>query len=153
MHITSIFTRFSPALIGLVTAAAFTTTQAVAGPAASMAEKHFSAIASGNAANIGEHYSDDAVFQWIGGPLDGVYTGPDAISSLWSKFTKAQGKINVDVLSIEENSNGKGTTVNAAVKFMGKKTIPVRYILVYRGSKLVNEIWQIAPNLSAASQY
>jgi hypothetical protein len=41
----------------------------------------------------------------------------------------------------------KGTTVTANVVFAGANTIKVRYALVYRDGKLVNEIWQIDPNL------
>ena len=38
-------------------------------------------------------------------------------------------------------------TVTADVKFIGKNTIPVRYVLTYRGEDLVTEIWQIDPKL------
>lgn len=128
------------------------TTQAFAG-AADMAEKHFNAIASGDVGALQKDYAENAVFQWVGGPLDGVYNGSSAISGLWSKFAKAQGKLDVDVMSVEESANPKGVTVNAAVTFTGKKPIPVRYILVYRGDKLVNEIWQIDPNLKTNKAY
>lgn len=138
-----------PAL-GILTAAALSAGQALAGTAADMAQKHFAAIGAGDVAALQGHYGEGAVFQWVGGPLDGVYSGETAISALWDKFAKAQGKLGVDVLSIEESANDKGTTVNAAVKFMGKNPIPVRYILVYRGDKLVNEVWQIDPNLKAS---
>jgi len=139
--------------LSVLTFAAMGVSQALAGSAADMAEKHFNAIGAGDVAALKKEYTQDAVFQWVGGPLDGVYNGAGAISGLWAKFAKAQGKLGVDVMSIEESANPKGTTVNAAVKFMGKKPIPVRYILVYRGDKLVNEIWQIDPNLKANKDY
>jgi hypothetical protein len=44
-------------------------------------------------------------------------------------------------------ANPAGATVTADVKFIGKKTIPVRYALTYRKGRLVDEIWQIDPKL------
>ena len=132
---------------------ATSTFEALAGTAADLAEKHFSAIGAGDTDALQKQYAQGAVFQWVGGPLDGTYKGADEISGLWHKFTKAQGKLDVKVMSMEESSNGKGATVTAAVRFMGKKPIPVRYVLVYREDKLVNEIWQIAPNLKADNSY
>jgi len=135
--------------LSVLVAATIGATQAFAGMATDMAEKHFNAIGAGNVSALSAEYDSNAVFQWIGGPLDGVYTGADAINGLWTKFAKAQGKLDVDVMSIEESANPKGTTISAAVKFTGKKPIPVRYILVYRGDKLVSEVWQIDPHLKA----
>jgi hypothetical protein len=51
------------------------------------------------------------------------------------------------VSDIVVGTNSKGMTVTANVKFKGKKTIPVRYVLAYRNGKIADEIWQIAPNL------
>ena len=136
--------------LSILAATALSVGQALAGTASEMAQKHFAAIGAGDVSALTNHYGEGAVFQWVGGPLDGVYSGTDEISTLWDKFAKAQGALGVDVLSIEESTNDKGTTVNAAVKFMGKNPIPVRYILVYRGDKLVNEVWQIDPNLKAS---
>ena len=132
---------------------AISTSQVLAGTAADWAEKHFSAIGAGDTTTLQNQYAQGAVFQWVGGPLDGTYNGADEISGLWHKFTKVQGKLDVKVMSMEENSNSKGATITAAVRFMGKKPIPVRYVLVYRENKLVNEIWQIAPNLKADNSY
>ena len=39
------------------------------------------------------------------------------------------------------------------VEFKGKNTIKVRYVLVYRGGKLVNETWQIDPKLAMGASY
>lgn len=135
--------------LSVLVAATISATQAFAGMGSDMAEKHFNAIGSGDVVALGAEYDSNAVFQWIGGPLDGVYTGAGAINGLWTKFAKAQGKLDVDVMSIEESANPKGTTITATVKFTGKKPIPVRYVLVYRGDKLVSEVWQIDPNLKA----
>lgn len=132
----------------VVTALGAPLTNAFASDAMDMAKAHFQAIASGNVAALKSHYAKDALFQWVGGPLDGAYTGVDSIARVWAKFTKGQGEMKVDVLDISEGANGQGATVVAQVKFAGKKTIPVRYVLVYRGGQLVDEVWQIAPKLT-----
>jgi hypothetical protein len=94
-------------------------------------------------------YNKDAALQWVGGPLDGVYNGDTRLRELWSKFTKAQGKLEHKVSDVEESANPKGATVTANVEFQGKAAIKVRYVLTYRDGKIVNEIWQIDPNLSS----
>lgn len=117
---------------------------AFAETAVDKATAHFNAIASADVDAAMAGYAEDAVFQWVGGPLDGVYSGADAIRGAWTKFTGAQGEIGVDVADVQTAANPKGTTVSANVVFHGKKAIPVRYVLVYRDGALVSEIWQIA---------
>ncbi len=112
------------------------------------AEAHFKAIAKGDVATIMQQYAPNANFEWIGGPLDGNYSGTSAIQGVWQKFTKAGGAMKVKVTDIVVGGNPKGMTVTANVTFMGQKTIPVRYVLAYRGSKIVDEIWQIAPKMA-----
>lgn len=119
-----------------------------AGPASDAAKLHFKTIAAGDVEKLMHGYSEDANLQWVGGPLDGVYTGSDKLRSVWSKFAQAQGKLDHAVNNVQENANTKGTTVTANVEFQGKNTIKVRYVLTYRDGKIVNEIWQIDPNLS-----
>ena len=121
--------------------------QAVAGSPADLAKAHFQAIGQGEVATVTAAYTEDSTFQWIGGPLDGAYSGKAAIAEVWRKFTGAQGKLKVEVSNMVANANPKGATVTADVKFTGKKTIPVRYVLTYRGDQLVTEIWQIDPKL------
>lgn len=117
---------------------------AFAGMSAPDAQMHFKAIASGNVAGIMKQYTPDATFEWIGGPLDGTYTGTAKIRSVWQKFAKANGKMTEKVSNIAIGMNPDGMTVTADVKFIGKKTIPVRYVLAYRNGKIIDEIWQIA---------
>lgn len=119
----------------------------LAGPADD-ANAHFKAIAAGDVDQIMQGYAEGAVLQWVGGPLDGAYNGSDSLKGVWSKFTQSQGKLELSVAKVEESANPKGTTVTANVEFKGKAAIKVRYVLVYRGGKLVNEIWQIDPKLS-----
>ena len=94
-------------------------------------------------------YADSATFQWVGGPLDGAYTGSDKIKEVWSKFAKGNAPLEVMSSKVEESANPKGATVTANVEFKGKNIIKVRYVLVYREGKLVNEVWQIDPKLMA----
>jgi len=120
---------------------------ALAGMAGDQAIAHFNAIGNGQVDAITNAYTDNAILQWIGGPLDGVYGSKADIKVVWQKFTKAQGELKVEVSNLRENANPKGATVSANVKFIGKNTVPVRYVLTYRGDQLVNEVWQIDPNL------
>lgn len=129
------------AVLGLIAAPAF----AKMAPDAQM---HFKAIASGKVSRIMSQYAPDATFLWVGGPLNGSYTGKKAIRSVWKKFSHAVGKTTEKTSDIVVGTNAKGMTVTADVKFIGKKTIPVRYVLAYRNGKIVDEIWQIAPNLA-----
>lgn len=117
---------------------------------ASQAQSHFRAIAEADMPALTRDYAADAVFQWVGGPLDGVYAGRDAIAAVWQKFTQANGPVSHRVKDLRLSENPKGATVTADVEFHGKQTIPVRYILTYRGGKLVNEVWQIDPRRAAA---
>ncbi|MGD1879297.1 MAG: nuclear transport factor 2 family protein [Kiloniellaceae bacterium] len=133
--------------VGLLLLAGCAATQANASSAGDKAVAHFNAIGAGQVDTIIAGYTDATVFQWIGGPLDGEYRSKAAIVDLWRKFTGAQGKLDVQVSNVMENANPKGTTVTADVKFVGKTTIPVRYVLTYRGDDLVTEIWQIDPKL------
>lgn len=120
---------------------------AYAGPADD-ANVHFKAIGAGNVDQIMQGSADSAVLQWIGGPLDGAYAGSDKIREVWGKFAKGNAPLEVNVSKLEESANPKGTTVTANVEFKGKTTIKVRYVLVYRAGKLVNEVWQIDSKLA-----
>jgi hypothetical protein len=124
---------------------------AMASPATDAAQVHFAAVGSNDIAVLMRGYADNAQLNWIGGPLDGAYSGADAIQGTWSKFGKAMGPSTVTVNNLEESANPKGSTVSANVQFQGKMPIKVRYVLTYRDGKLVNETWQIDPKLTVAS--
>jgi len=121
---------------------------ALAGPATDSAQNRFNSIATGDINSILTQYQDSATLHWLGGPLDGTYSGRDSLSTVWSKFSKAQGQMKVEVKNLVEHANPKGSTVTADVFFAGKKTVPVHYVLSYREGKLVNEIWQVSPSLA-----
>jgi ketosteroid isomerase-like protein len=126
-------------------------TAAFAGPAGDDARAHFAAIGAGDVAKLMQGYADNAQFDWVGGPLDGHYNGAQDIRALWEKFAKAQGPLKVTVDKLEEAGNPKGSTVTANVLFEGKQPIKVRYVLLYRGDKIVGETWQIAPALAVGA--
>ena len=121
---------------------------AFAGTATDSAQARFNYIASGDINSVLTEYQDSATLQWLGGPLDGTYTGKEKLSMVWSKFSKAQGPMTVKIQNLVEHANPKGSTVTADVFFAGKNTVPVHYVLSYRGGKLVNEIWQVSPSLA-----
>lgn len=132
--------------IAIIVAFGVTANIALAG-SADNARAHFSAIAAGDMGKIMEGYGDKVNLQWIGGPLDGSYSGADTVKEVWGKFTRANGPLEVNASKMEESANPKGATVSANVVFTGKSTIKVRYVLVYRDGKLADEIWQIDPNM------
>ena len=115
------------------------------------AKSHINAITSGNVAEIMKDYDANAAFQWVGGPLDGVYNGTGNIEQVWTKFVNKVAPKQAEVVSLEENANPKGSTVSANVVFHAKKPIKVRYVMVFRNDKLVNEVWQIDPKMEAGS--
>lgn len=108
------------------------------------AQAHFKAIGAGEVDKIMAAYGDSATLQWVGGPLNGTYSGADKIKEVWGKFTK-NAPLEVVTSKVEEGVNPAGSTVTANVVFKGKAEIKVRYVLVYREGKVVNEIWQIDP--------
>jgi len=113
----------------------------------SQARDHFAAIAKGDIDAVMANYAPNAELHWVGGPLDGDYQGIGALKQVWGKFAKAQAPLDVHVENLRVNGNPAGSTVSADVTFSGANTIPVRYILLYRQGKLVDEVWQIDPNL------
>ena len=123
------------------------TTAALAGPASDMAKAHIDAIAKGDTAAVTAAYAPSATLHWVGGPLDGTYTGPE-IAATWAKFAKAQTGLKATVVEMRESMNPKGATVVADVVFANDNKIPVRYVMLFRDGKLTDEIWQIDPTLA-----
>lgn len=110
-----------------------------------MARLHIDAIAGGDVAKITSQYGAATSLNWVGGPLNGTYIGPEQLSEVWGKFAKAMAPLKATVGDIRESGNPAGTTVTADVSFAGKSTIKVRYIMLYRGDQLIDEVWQIDP--------
>lgn len=126
---------------------------AFASPATDAAHTHFNAIAAGEIGIVMRGYAATPQLNWVGGPLDGTYSGADNIRTVWEKFGKAVGPLKVSAANIEESANPKGSTITANVVFEGKMPIKVRYILTYRDGLLVTETWQIDPKLAVAAAY
>ena len=144
-------TRFAVSVATILLAVTGATVAAAA--PADNAKTHFQAIGSGDLTVLMRGYGDQAQFNWVGGPLDGTYSTPDAIRGVWEKFTKSQGALKVSVDKLEESANPKGSTVSANVQFEGKQPIKVRYVLTFRDGKIVSETWQIDPKLAVAAAY
>lgn len=121
---------------------------AVAGPAADLARAHIAAVESANVPEISGQYAPNAVFEWVGGPLDGTYRSAAEITGVWARFAGAQGKLKADVKDMKEYANPAGATVVASVVFHAKQPVPVLYTLTYRNGKLANAVWQIAPQVA-----
>lgn len=131
-----------PAAFALIAACG---SAALAGPAEELARSRLNAIAGGDLATVTAAYGPAATLHWVGGPLDGTYSQPDKIKEVWSKFFAAQGAQKATIAATNEAANPKGGTVTADVTFAGKNTVKVRYVLLYRDGKLVDEIWQVNP--------
>jgi len=117
-------------------------------PSTDLARRHIDAVAAGDVDQIIAQYGEQSALSWIGGPLDGSYRGPAQLADVWGKFAK-QAPLKATIRAIAENANPAGTTVTADVVFEGKATIKVHYVLLYRGDRLVGEIWQIDPKLAS----
>ena len=128
-----------PITLVLIAAPAFATT------GEDLAKARINELAKGDVAAITAAYGPSATLQWIGGPLDGTYAAPDKLKEVWTKFTTAQGEQKATVATMSEAANPKGMTVTADVAFAGKNTVKVRYVIVYRDGKIVDEIWQVNP--------
>ncbi|MEW5942984.1 MAG: nuclear transport factor 2 family protein [Pseudomonadota bacterium] len=136
----------------IVVPAAFFFAYSFPAPAAPVEDAfaHFEAVAAGDVERIVRGYADNAVLQWVGGPLDGVYYAErGGLREVWSRFAAGSGgPLKATVANTELSENPNGATVTANVEFQGKTAVKVRYVLVYRQGKVVNEIWQVDPNLN-----
>jgi len=93
-------------------------------PFSAMAQKRWQAIARGLGV-VMAGYGVNPVLHWVGGPLNGDYTGIEAINTVWSKFTKAQAPLKVQVNNLQEIAGPGGSQiVTADTTFSnGKATI------------------------------
>lgn len=134
-------------------ALAGTAVSAYAASPAQMARDRIAEIAAGNVSAVMAEYGSDPMLEWVGGPLNGRYVGTDTIRTVWAKFAKANPMLKDSISHVSVAANPAGATVSADVRFVGKATIPVRYVLTYRAGKLVDEVWQIDPKLGKAGSY
>lgn len=120
---------------------------ALAASPADLARQHIDAVAAGDVAKITSQYTAQSWLNWVGGPLNGTYIGSSQIAGVWNKFAK-QAPLKAAIHDMKESGNPAGTTVTADVVFQGKATIKVRYVMLFRDDKLIDEIWQIDPKLA-----
>ena len=121
---------------------------ALAETPANLARQHLEAAAAGDVARITAQYDASSALHWVGGPLNGTLIGPQRLAEVWGKFAKAQAPLKVTVHDLRESGNPAGTTVTADVVFAGKNTVKVRYVMLYRGDTLVDEVFQIDPRMA-----
>lgn len=120
---------------------------AAAGPAGDIAQRRIAAIAAGDVPALTAGYGEGATLEWVGGPLDGSYSGQAAIGPVWTRFAQAQGPLEARVGEVVESANPRGQTVAADVVFSGRAALKVRYVLVLRDGRVVNEVWQVDSGL------
>lgn len=121
---------------------------AVAGPLDERkADVHLKAIAAGNVEALMADYADDALLDWVGGPLDGRYRGKAEIREMWNKFVAANDGQPRPVRTgkLSARANQKGVAFEAEAEYGGKAPVKAWHVLVYRDGVLNTEIWQIAP--------
>ena len=115
---------------------------------ANLAKMHLDAVGAGDVAKITAQYNASSSLAWVGGPLNGTFTGPQQLAEVWGKFAKAQAPLKVTVRDMKESGNPAGTTVTADVVFTGKNTLKIRYVMLFRGDNLVDEVFQIDPKMA-----
>lgn len=123
--------------------------QTLAGPLdEALFRKHLAAIAGGQLDAVQATYAPDARLDWVGGNLEGRYSGAEAIGKLWRTFHERRQPMQITVDSIESHANDKGATVIASVIYKSTDaTTKVRQIITLRDGRIHTEIWQIAPAL------
>lgn len=122
---------------------------AATGAAQAMAAQRLQAIGRGDIQTIMQGYGDNATLNWVGGPLDGTYQGPEQLAGVWQRFVTAQGPMRVMPGTAVEGANPRGATVITPVAFAGERsTVKVRHVVVVRGGRVVNETWQVDPALA-----
>jgi hypothetical protein len=119
---------------------------ALAGPAGDAVTQRISIIAQGDIDALTAEYAPAARLHWVGGPLNGVYEGI-ALAEPWRRFFAAMGALQASIGPITESANPDGATVIAPIVFTGVRDVKVRYVAVYRNGQLVDEIWQVDPQL------
>jgi hypothetical protein len=137
-------------LLLLVAALSLISLQSQAGPLdEALFRKHLAAIAGGQLDAVQATYAADARLDWVGGNLEGRYSGAEAIGKLWRTFHERRHPVQITVDSIESHANDKGATVIASVIYKSTDaTTKVRQIITLRDGRIHTEIWQIAPALA-----
>ena len=111
--------------------------------------RHLEAIAKGTLEPVAQAYAHDAVLDWVGGGLEGRYSGRESIRAVWARYLANQAPVRIHLEAIESHTNDKGATVIASVLYAGRQSsVKVRQAMSLRDGKINTEIWQIAPGLA-----
>ena len=110
-----------------------------------MARYHWDAVASNDLGMTMFHYTPASTLEWVGGPLQGKYSGTTALAEVWTKFFYAQGYMNVEVSNVQARQEGARHIVTARTIFKGRQVVPVDYALVFEGDRVVAETWKVSP--------
>lgn len=113
------------------------------------AKEHLAAVSAGDLEALMKDYADDAYMDWVGGPLEGRYTGKAAIRAVWQKFIAAnEGKPRAAIFGeVESYANPKGVSIETKAVYTGKTQTKVWHVLVFRDGTLTTELWQNTPAL------
>lgn len=118
---------------------------------------HWNYISRENMVSLMSQYASNATLYWIGGALNGTYTGSSSIQAVWNKFFAAWSELWFYSLSQPTVSvNGNISTVTATIQFVATPVsspqqvdyLNVSYMLKYAESSgawhIYNEIWKVA---------
>ena len=122
-----------------------------------LAYSHWNAIASLNVTATAADYSSGAVLYWVGGALNGTYSGSANISSVWLKFFHSAGAAwwsGVSPLSIKTIADSAYVnetiqfTITSASNPLDISSVIVSYTLQFTYSNghwsINSEIWKLA---------
>jgi len=112
-----------------------------------LAFSHWNNIAIENNTTVMQEYQSNATLHWIGGPLNGTYSGLSQINTTWNKFFGLWSAVwfyaeSPPVITI----NGKTADVNATVQFIvqnAANTSQFKYINVSYGIMYFNNGFSI----------
>jgi cytoskeletal protein RodZ len=106
---------------------------------------HWTAVANRNATGLGNEYAKDAVVAWVGGGLNGTYTGKNQIDTMWSKFAGATTPMRFDVTKVSYDlTNDRPAIDETVVLHNSKGSIHVDSTIVYNSNqKIIAEIWKL----------
>jgi len=109
----------------------FVVAAATAGPLEEKkAQSHLQSVAAGNIETLMLDYAEDAYMDWK--KFIALNDGQPR-SARFGKFS--------------QQANAKGVTLEIAAEYVGKTTVKVQHVMVYREGVLTTEVWQIDPAL------
>jgi hypothetical protein len=118
--------------------------------AAGVFQAHIAAVAKKDGPTLIAQYRPEAFVWWIGGGLDGTYSGP-AITALWTKFAATPGTLTPTIANLTQYDNPKGSTISADITYAGTNaagapvSVHAYEVLAIRDGKIQDDIWQVIP--------